>query len=384
MYYKYIPLLLLSGGLLSGCFLSNKKETTTDAGNHPAEPVTTSIIKKELLPLEETTLSADEKEFGKIIELEGQQLVLDCEPFKLQEPEMLIKDDYFLLQNLNMGNQNSGMYMLFKLPDFDFVTSFGIRGNGPNEFLYPHIAPTSNPDKLAYTYDTNKRKLYKIDFDGTITHIPVEFEKVPKAVRSAIYAFAAENDTYYYTEVIPRGRALFKSQMLDGSLQTEQLYNISFSPKHKSWSAYIGDFIVHPEAKRIAYAYKYFKRILLFDPETKAAKVLDFEKEGVAAANDIITLGPDNITYYWGASCSENYIYLTYSGRSPIEVTKENQKSDGYIFVEQFDWNGNLIRKFKLNHWGRCIVDEQRNKIYQLCYAYDDPVFVYDIPELSR
>ena len=69
---------------------------------------------------------------------------------------------------------------------------------------------------------------------------------------------------------------------------------------------------------------------------------------------------------------------LTYSGRTPLQVSRENGKSDGYIFVEQYDWGGNPVARYKLDHWGRVVSDGKR--LYQVCYMYDDPLFLYILP----
>ena len=375
---KVYCFLIVAFVLANGCTSRSSSSKQEAADSIAVEELVAVATARELLPLASEEIVLEDDAFGSIIELKGEQKILDCEPFKLSEPEMWFKDGYFLMQNLVHEGM---MYMLFRMPDFEHVTSFGQRGNGPDEFLFPHIVPTSRENVLAYTYEEKKEKLYEISFDGTYKQVPAQFEKVKNAVRSDKRIFAAEDDTYYYAEYIRQGKALFKAQMVGDSLQTEQLINLGFSPKHKSWSAYIGDFLCHPQAKRLVHVYKYFKRILIFDPETKAEKVVRFNKDGVVAANDIVTLGPDNVTYYWGASSSANYIYLTYSGRTPIVVTRENGKTDGYIFVEQFDWNGTPIRKFRLDHWGPTYVNEETKKIYQLSYKYDDPLFVYDLPE---
>ena len=192
------------------------------------------------------------------------------------------------------------------------------------------------------------------------------------------------DSAYYYVDVIRQGRALFKSVEYRDSVSLEMLHNLAFSPKHKNWAAYTGDFLVEPSGKRFAYAYKYFKRILFYDPETGKSRVVEFDKDGVNPANDVITLGPDNVTYYWGGRGTENYIFLTYSGRTPIQVMQDNNKKNSYIYVEQFDWNGNPIRKYKLDHWGRMIADEKNGKLYQITYDYDDPLFVYDLPDIGK
>ena len=69
---------------------------------------------------------------------------------------------------------------------------------------------------------------------------------------------------------------------------------------------------------------------------------------------------------------------LTYSGRTPLQVSRENGKSDGYIFVEQYDWGGNPVVRYKLDDWGRVVSDGKR--LYQVCYMYDDPLFLSILP----
>ena len=59
-------------------------------------------------------------------------------------------------------------------------------------------------------------------------------------------------------------------------------------------------------------------------------------------------------------------------------VSGGNGKSDGYIFVEQYDWGGNPVVRYKLDDWGRVVSDGKR--LYQVCYMYDDPLFLYILP----
>lgn len=73
-------------------------------------------------------------------------------------------------------------------------------------------------------------------------------------------------------------------------------------------------------------------------------------------------------------------MYVLYSGRTPMQVMKELNKGDEYMYVEQYDWNGNPIRKFKLDNWGYFCVDEINNKIYQVSTTEEHPFLVYDMP----
>ncbi len=92
-------------------------------------------------------------------------------------------------------------------------------------------------------------------------------------------------------------------------------------------------------------------------------------------------LGPDNVTHYWGMSAQEDYLHVLYSGRTPMEVGRELNNTPGYIYVEQFDWNGNPIRKFKLDHWGYFCVNEEENSIYLASTTDENPFFICKLPD---
>ena len=89
-----------------------------------------------------------------------------------------------------------------------------------------------------------------------------------------------------------------------------------------------------------------------------------------------------NITYYWGIMGGKDFIYCAYSGRTPIDVAKEKQKGNTYIYIEQYDWNGNPIKKYKLkDFFGKVYVDEERKTILGINPDYDDPFVEFQIPE---
>lgn len=361
---------------LFACSHFRQKTTQVDTPEVQADTVAVAEV---LSPLVEGSVSLSDDCFGKTIELSGQQKPLNDVIFKLSEPEVLFKKDHMIMQNLS-GNEK--LHMLFSFPDLKLLKEFNKRGSGPDEFTFPHLVPTGETDKLAYLFETTNQKLYSIDTAGVTTLVPVTFRKEQKAVHSDKDLIIPTKNNYYYVEVVPRGKAIFHATKDAGdSLQTELVYNLAFSDKHKNWAVYIGDFGMNQSGTRAVYAYKYFKRVVFIDTETKTTRTLDFKKESVKEGNEVITLGPDNVTHYWGISTTPKYVYLTYSGRTPIEVGNENSKGDGYIFVEQFDWNGNPVCKYRLNHWGKSFVDPSDNKIYQLCYTYDDPFFIYDLPQ---
>lgn len=381
---------------LSACKPRAEQKQQTDVDTLSAVVKAPRIIKDATLVAGRVTLK--DEDFGELIELKGTQQILDEEGpiFKISEPEMLVKDGYFLLQNRpalsSIHHQDgkvevvkkddggmSAYFHWYRLPDFRYVTSFGEGGNGPYEFNFPHLAPACAAVDSVYVYETSTMQLYATDTTGILNPFPLPLKSVKGTSYSDRMLCVLSPDTFYYVDNVPRGKAIIRSVYQGDSLQTEQIYHLAFSKKHRSWAPYIGDFIVSPSGNRMVYAYKYFRKIVVMDKTGQTVRDIDFDADGVESKNDILTLGPDNVTYYWGISTTDDYFFLVYSGRTPLQVSRENGKGAGYIFVEQYDWGGNPIARYKLDHWGRVISDGKL--FYQLCYMYDDPLFLYTLPE---
>lgn len=346
-------------------------------------------------PLTGGNISLSEEDFGPLIELKGKQQLFDeTGPiFKLSEPEVLIADGCFLFQNRPSGGgvyttkdgtsmQKKGEYEelqnffhWYRLPDFRYLVSMGRIGNGPSEFMFPHLVQSSNKNSGSYVYESTTGKLYATDTTGVLKYIPVEF-RTDGNTYSDRQIVVATADTIYSADNTRQGRALYRSIWRGDSTLTSQLYDLSFSKKHKGWAAYTGDFIMSPSGNRMVYAYKYFHKLLVMDKEVGTIRDISFTEEGIDAKNNVETLKPDNVTYYWGATATEQYFFLAYSGRTPFEVSRENDKGGGYIFVEQYDWGGNPIARYRLDHWGKVFADS--TTFYLLCYMYDDPLFLYE------
>lgn len=397
---KQILFLLIIGmlPLLSACKPQKEKSQALATD-------TLSAIKAEPLfvepPLEGGDVTICEADFGPLVELEGRNQPFDEEGpiFKISEPEVLVTNQGFLFQNrpaltrtvllredgtmdvkVNSAGEKSlsSFFHWYRLPDFKHIVSMGVMGGGPDEFMYPHLVQSCRKGAGPYLCETTTGKLYATDTTGILKPVPVDLNEKNDAFVSMQFVVAAP-DSIYSVENVRGGKAIFRTLLRGDSVTKEQVYNLSFSKKHRGWAAYIGDFAMSPSGNRIVYAYKYFRKLVVMDKEAQVVRTISFEAEGVDAKDNVKTLGPDNVTYYWGISATERHFFLVYSGRTPLKVVQECAKSDGYIFVEQYDWAGNPVARYRLNHWGKAFADGIT--FYQLCSSYDDPLFLYTIPE---
>ena len=71
-------------------------------------------------------------------------------------------------------------------------------------------------------------------------------------------------------------------------------------------------------------------------------------------------------------------MYCVHSGRIPSDMDADWD----YIYIEQYDWNGNPIKKYKLkDFFGKIYVDEERRTILGINPNHDDPFIEFKLPE---
>lgn len=321
-----------------------------------------------------------EEAFGDVIELKGNPIPTDFE-FKVFESKMLIKDSLLILKNRN-GNYN---FMAFSLPGlrhlksfgfYKYERSFGLDVRGVDE-LYPKLVPVWDKEYPAGVYNTGNLYYLTRDFKlvKKLNNIPYEDP------RDDYQLIPVSDSVNFIIKKTDRGCSVFLMNCSNNSISVDSLFSLSLFPNIRSWAAYSGDFEANPYKKRLVYAYRYFKRLKFMDFSGQNARDIIFSTDSINERKAKKILGPERVTHYWGISSGKNYVYVFHSGRTPLVVAKELQRGNGYGYIEQFDWNGNPVRRFKLDHWGYFCVNEDEDRIYLLSVTSKDPFIVYDLPK---
>jgi len=369
---KNIPFLLIPIILFS-CVGSGNRT----ADNLASENDTIVEQKVKLEPLKDETLKLKGKDpFGKVIELIGEQIIIDSLILMPKEVEMVIKDNYMLMKSHGSGS----VFMLFNLSERRLIKTFGSRGPGPDEFMFPSIFRNEESDILATILETTNGKLYDVLPNGTLKFNNKYLPKPKSGARySGEYPALMTDSLFYFVANSSTGKSVFTVSGTD-SIQIDEIQNLALDPKRKGWANYIGDFAVNMEQTRMVYAYKYFKIVRFFDMEHKTVRTINFEREEFDESTNYRIDGLDsNVTHYWGICAGDKYVYMLYSGRTPGQVWTDNKKENFYIFVEKYDWNGNPITKYKLDQWGYFTVDEKNSLLYLISTNDDDPFFIYQL-----
>jgi len=351
--------------ILSACTGGNKREQV------PEEiPIPEQV--NALPSLEPGVVNFTDNDFGQLVELTG-------EPVNIQQiikpGQLLVKGNYLITNN----QRKDSLFMIFSLPEMRCITAFGINGRGPDEFQFPRIVETMEDSILFYIYEMITDKLYKVPVKSLK---PVYFITLPKQQRSLgdKQIVMVAHGRAYYAMSSEKGKSVFTFDA-DSIPQQKLFSELAISGLKGSWTTYIGDFGINTIHKRIAYAYKYFKRLRIIDIESKNQRDIVFKAEELAEGQtDIGNLEPTNVTHFWGMSANSDCFWMLYSGRTPVDVQQANRSGNKYIFVERYDWNGNPLKRYRLDDWGYFCVSPDNRTLYLASTAGIHSLLKYELP----
>lgn len=367
-----VYILLLVVLVSVSCKYNNSKNNTFVTGKSQLDSLNNSGFPS--LTEGETLLA--ESDFGEIIELIGESHPVD-HFFKVSETEMIANDTLLVVKNLS----NDNLFMAYSLPDFKFIKSFGNQGKGPGEFQFVSLVKSASKSPFSYIFENTQNKLFSLSSNLQINELPWQLPKT-KGLFEDKQLQNLNDSSFVLVTSTGTGKAIYEMQKQKDSITNIMLYDLAFSKKYRTWAAYTGDFGANPEKERLVYAYKYFKRLMFIDTKSGRKRILNFKAKDTQSKDAIGMLSPENITHYWGISAQKNYVYLLYSGRSPIDVSAELKNTSGYIYIEQYDWNGNPVKKYKLDRWGYFCLDETEKTIYIVSTKDEHPFYSYKIPQI--
>ena len=320
----------------------------------------------------EVHLKNDAEAFGEELQLKG-DTVLREEIFKVGVSTMILKDSLMLV-----CCEDDRPFRMHSLPDLELKGISGNRGRGPMEFISPDIWPYEGSGYIAMVNENFRdiQGLFKIRTDGVVEQIR---HRIPSQYNASSYTrgFAAVDDDHI---VFAHSSAIY---LYDGSdtaaapgQTVRKLADVRLGKYSSGSTMNIGSLGVNFQYERAVWAFKYAKRVVFCDFDGNMRSV-DFRS---AEEGETEGVGMDsNVTHYWKLYAGHRYVWLLYSGRTPVDVVREQNKDIYYIYVEQFDWNGNPVRRYRLDNWGFISVDEDSGTLYFLSNVSEYPFFKYSL-----
>jgi hypothetical protein len=362
---------LICAALVCSCG-GGKKKTAADTAQDSLSTEAIPIAPAKLDSLTVGEFFMKDDAFGETIPLAGTSVEVD-DIFKVSGTEAVCVDTLLIMFNRQRADKR--FLSVYSLPSLTFIESVGTFGRGPGEFIAPSMVPVSDdPGAVCYVVDmfTGQFSVLTPGLDLVSVENPLP-EKYREYTSEKMYT-ARNRDEMIFSH----GNSIVRWRRGD-TLATDgatRLCDLSLRRTNPG-AAYTGALGVNYEQQRFVYAYKFVKRIVFgdFDGGVRALQFGKVEKNleddarssaGGAAPID------SNTTHYWKIYTTPEHVYVSYSGRTPVDVHKANQKGERHIFMEVFDWNGNPLKRYRLDEWGYFTVDEERDTLWLL--SADNPI----------
>lgn len=297
-------------------------------------------------------------------------------PFRIK-----IKENIAIVMDLHNMDY---YYHVFTYPGYKYITSFGKRGEAPEEMLSAENIRYLTDDEI-WTLDANKNELIRMGFTKSINILTrKEVIHLDKGILRAL-DFAIYNDS---TFIIPdysgehrfcwvnrKGKILRRSGMIPVK---NKITNSSRPALAQAWRSFID----------------YNPRNGVLVAVTQLGEVLDIYnlKDG----GHVVRVGPHGepkfdisqgyaiptgIMGFSDVCVTDNYIYTVFHGRTFKEIIQEKEQfSDGGEFIYVFSLKGEPICKYKLDrHIYGMQIDEKRGLITALDVNFDQPITEFEM-----
>lgn len=309
-----------------------------------------------------------------VVELEGEHIIIEDAFVDMKGAFISIDDkgNTLYMRNGEWNSDEEPYFIAYSLKEKKVISKFGYRGSGPNEFLYPSLILSDSNEFIGHIFDHSTGKFFVVDANYDLTYI----SKYPKedVLNNAVH-FYPVSDSILYTlqHHAKNGWYIYK----DTERESELIHNLALLTDVTFFYAYAGEIGFNLKKQRMMYAYKFFREIHLLDLEGNIIRKITGKDKNRRRSNDIDEWldNPHTPMYYWGSFGTDNYFYI---GCQEERVLSEPFKK--YSLIEQYDWNGNVIRRIKLNKpYGSFCVDKEDNRLYLLSSEEDDPLYVFDL-----
>ena len=331
MKYFYL-ILILYIGLITGC---NSTDTL-----FPKE----EILLPELMPLQGIT-----------------------DPLRID-----IKHPFLIFQN--SSKLKDSIFHIYDLTNNELKCAFGVRGEGPNEFVLPWLVQTYLPDLII----ENEHSFYKfyIDEKGQ----PILKGSVDPQYINYVHEAAFINDSLFVIDAQYTGPYIHLCSMLDESPKKSWKYR---DPNMIDYYADPNMGNVYANDNRIVFCYGYKKQIDFMDTEFNLIKRVKFKYTEPLISTSTANPGEDKMSYIY-AYLGKRYLYALFLG---MTWNQHDANSSCGTCLEVYDLDGNPIIKYLLK--GRrpvyFAVDEDTFTLYGAGYKGDpeDNLLVYKLKGLS-
>lgn len=256
-----------------------------------------------------------------------------------------VRDSFVFINN----QRDDSVLMVFDLNTANCIKAWGRRGKAPDEFgAFTHLINLPNNRFIVGDFSKYSIATYSFpDLDLIDKHKNLELY-VSKANRDIPQSIIALDEKHFIYTNLFQDYSIKKWEKgnYPNTINTfEHLKNDADFPH----TYYFGSIALSAKQKRIVYAYRYLRKIDILDFEGRIIKTITLTPN----INPNIKRGKLDLKRttmsYIGARATDDSFYLLFIGHSPMEIERQNFLIPSYI--EEYDWNGNPITRFRVNRY---------------------------------
>ena len=250
----------------------------------------------------------------------------------------------------------------FNTSDFNYIGGFFDKGNkiSEKEELYPSFQLLDN-NKVIYR--TQKRATI-LQMDNSLQHYSIVKQiQLPKSIQTnGSYNILYQNGNIYglpsYSENKNQEYIKISASGEINAFGPEYPNIVKEVPRENRASLCSSSFAFKPDGTQLAAAYSMLPRIRISTSDGSLTQ--DIQVDGSAQPADAFFKTDatpaeieEIVQYYIGIETTDDFIYALYNGEN-VRLVPEDAEPDSQIDynteVHVFDWNGNPIKKIRLQH----------------------------------
>jgi|GEM_PF-2579724 len=287
-----------------------------------------------------------------------------------------------LLLKINSNRCEDNFFYVYNKNNSEFLGSFGTKGRGPNEFLYPHTTGQYIIDNVSiklWVHDIHQKRFDLIDVTKSIdekrTVISDSFRE-PLPMIFVINAIILPNGDLIGRSMSPEGRFFYHDSKNELTKWVEYFPEVAKPPfsENDMFNLYSGPTGIKHDNSRIASALQFFKRIDVFSARLEHLFSLAFND---SPGNPEFFSNPENpmpgtlMRYYSDLYLSSRYIYALNRNVPQEKIRTRTYPATNELHV--FSWDGDPVACYSLNQTLYSFtIDEENGFLFGLTRATGD------------
>jgi hypothetical protein len=311
--------------------------------------------------------------------LEGQPIPINGIGF----PSLNMIGDNLIIMN----RKDTSLFNIYETDNFSRLTSFGLLGNGPNEFSQPTYGTKVN----QLGRDNNNISIHDLETNSTSS---IELSNNPASAPTLVTKKIPNTDAGYVRKVVfetdstlifmPEnlGRLAFFNKNSGQTKITPYIPETKNSVKDQNnWMVYQSEIAVNLDKKLIAAAPILLGELDFFDFSGQLVKTIIYDSTN----HNSRELSNENVTkselqlFTHDIQSTVNSIFLLITDQKFTEVRNKSYRNQSRIL--ELDWNGNYLNQYIIGNYSKSFAYDEKKKAFYIYNIYDEenPLWVYRI-----